>query len=215
MFVLISLWQPTPPTLSLAKFTDERENKLCEGELRCVFIFSTSHYTHFFYIKFIFFCMNFFKYFFLFGKFHFSMCVVAVKAVFRIGREETIACLLLWKIEKNLYFFFSAPWGQHNIILTHFPRKKSFFSSPIWKLFFPHNIFFRLQYIKSPDCGNAKNQDTAAERREINNFSFLCVKWKSKRTEGDSGQWTYRENTVFVTFKTFSSELLKINFLIV
>lgn len=144
VYVRFNLSRATHPTdvshsLSLVKYTDR---KLCKGELRCVFIFFHLPLHTFFLYQIYFFLYEFFQIFFLFGKFHFSMCVVAVKAVFRIGREETIACLLLWKIEKNLYFFFSAPWGQHNIILTHFSPKKSFFSSPIQKLFFPHNIFF-------------------------------------------------------------------------
>lgn len=127
------------------------------------------------------------------------MCVVVAmfSSVFRIGREETIACLLLWKIEKNLYFFFALPrGGQHNIILTHFysPKKKVFFLQPdfgLWKLLFPHNNFFLcspFSILKVLTVETRKIRRHSSSEREINNFSFLCVKWKFMK-----GLWTVKK----------------------
>lgn len=106
------------------------------------------------------------------------------------GRRETSACLLLWKIEKNLYFFLLCSaccccGGQHNIILTHFSRKKKFFSSP--KLFFPHEFFSPFSILLNV-LTVATRKIKTQQQWEINKKFFLCVIWDNyKQGTADSG----------------------------
>lgn len=98
---------------------EKRTNR--EGELWCRLSSLIRPPTiHFFYIKFIhFFCMKFFSNIFFRhrkkrrGKYSIvNLCwcgclgSVSVPDRARRRRETSARCLLLWKIEKNLYFFF-------------------------------------------------------------------------------------------------------------
>ncbi|CRK99366.1 CLUMA_CG012762, isoform A [Clunio marinus] len=62
-------------------------------------------------------------------------------------------------------------WKRDN--LKRSPKQSNHPDFILWKLFPSH--FFRLQYIKSPDCGNAKNQDTAAAAAAKETNFLFCV----------------------------------------